>query len=84
VATALASRFSSNCGTTPPRLPPGTVIHLIARDPAAPVDLAAWCHLTGHIYLGRVREPRGQPAYALRTSATPRRTQPRSPWRLTR
>jgi len=33
------------------------VIHLIARDPAAPLDLAAWCHLTGHTYLGPVRAP---------------------------
>ena len=29
-------------------LPGGTVIHLIASDPAAPIDLPAWCHLTGH------------------------------------
>lgn len=29
-------------------LPPGTVLHVIARDPAAPVDLPAWCGLTGH------------------------------------
>jgi tRNA 2-thiouridine synthesizing protein A len=65
------------------RLPPRTVIHLIASDPAAPIDLAAWCHLTGHTYLGPVREPRGAPAYALRTSAISRQTQPRSPWRLT-
>ncbi|HEU5392436.1 MAG TPA: sulfurtransferase TusA family protein [Streptosporangiaceae bacterium] len=35
-------------------LPAGTVIHLIASDPAAPVDLSAWCHLTGHAYLGPV------------------------------
>ena len=65
------------------RLPPGTVIHLIASDPAAPVDLAAWCHLTGHAYLGSVHATHGAPAYALRTSATHRPTQPRSPWRLT-
>ncbi|MEU2509020.1 sulfurtransferase TusA family protein [Streptomyces sp. NPDC007863] len=23
---------------------PGTVIHVIATDPAAPLDLPAWCH----------------------------------------
>jgi cytochrome P450 len=28
-------------------LPGGTVIHLFASDPAAPIDLPAWCHLTG-------------------------------------
>ncbi|TDC84294.1 sulfurtransferase TusA family protein [Micromonospora sp. KC606] len=32
----------------------GTLIHLIATDPAAPLDLPAWCHLTGHTYLGAV------------------------------
>jgi tRNA 2-thiouridine synthesizing protein A len=64
------------------RLAPGTVIHLIARDPAAPLDLAAWCHLTGHIYLGPVTESMGTPTYALRTSATHRPTQPCAPWRL--
>ena len=35
-------------------LPGGTVIHLIASDPAAPIDLPAWCHLTGHAYLGPI------------------------------
>jgi tRNA 2-thiouridine synthesizing protein A len=65
------------------RLPPGSVIHLIASDPAAPIDLAAWCHLTGHTYLGQVREPPGAPAYAVRISAAHRPTQPHSPWRLT-
>ena len=62
-------------------LTPGTVIHLIASDPAAPLDPAAWCHLTGHTYLGSV--PAAAPTYALRTSAASRPTQPHSPWRLT-
>jgi len=62
----------------------GTVIHLIATDPAAPLDLAAWCHLTGHAYLGPVHESVGAPAYALRIGAVHRPTQPDSPWRLTR
>lgn len=26
----------------------GTILHVIARDPAAPEDLPAWCRLTGH------------------------------------
>jgi tRNA 2-thiouridine synthesizing protein A len=64
------------------RLPPATVIHLIAADPAAPLDLAVWCHLTGHTYLGSVREPPGRPAYAIRVSAGHRQTEPHSPWRL--
>lgn len=29
-------------------LPAGAVLHVIARDPAAPVDLPAWCGLVGH------------------------------------
>jgi len=63
------------------QLGPGTVIHLISHDPAAPLDLAAWCHRTGHAYLGSV--PGATPTYALRTSAACRPTQPHSPWRLT-
>lgn len=29
-------------------LPPGAVLKVTARDPAAPLDLPAWCRLTGH------------------------------------
>ena len=28
--------------------PPGTHVHVTTDDPAAPLDLPAWCHLTGH------------------------------------
>jgi len=65
------------------QLGPGTVIHLTSHDPAAPLDLAACCHLTGHTCLGPVPAPADAPAYALRTSAACRPTQPHSPWRLT-
>jgi tRNA 2-thiouridine synthesizing protein A len=63
-------------------LPAGTVVHLLATDPAAPLDLAAWCHLTGHTYVGALppdRYPR--PGYALRVTATARRTDTANPWR---
>ena len=60
-------------------LPPGTVIHLIASDPAAPIDLPAWCHLTGHAYLGPVSSV--TPVYALRTAAAAATTDAASPWR---
>jgi tRNA 2-thiouridine synthesizing protein A len=60
--------------------PPGTVVHLIADDPAAPLDLAAWCHLTGHTYLGTVTGP--SPLYAFTMTARPRPTHAESPWRL--
>ncbi|MGJ5894657.1 sulfurtransferase TusA family protein [Streptomyces niveiscabiei] len=46
---------------------PGTVVHVIATDPAAPLDLPAWCHLTGHDYLGLV--PGARPTYSLRLRA---------------
>src|SRR5258708_5514974 len=49
-------------------LPAGTLIHLIASDPAAPIDLPAWCHLTGHAYLGPLRATR-TPTYAMRSPA---------------
>ena len=61
-------------------LAPGTVVHLMATDAAAPIDLPAWCHLTGHAYLGPV-EQAPTPTYALRVSADPRPTSPESPWR---
>jgi tRNA 2-thiouridine synthesizing protein A len=61
-------------------LPAGTLIHLIATDPAAPIDLPAWCHLTGHAYLGLLPRTR-TPIYAMRTAARPALTDPDSPWR---
>jgi tRNA 2-thiouridine synthesizing protein A len=30
------------------RLGAGQILKLLCRDPAAPVDLPAWCRLTGH------------------------------------
>lgn len=40
---------------------PGALVHVIATDPIAPIDLPAWCHLTGHHYLGP-RQPTTNPA----------------------
>lgn len=40
-------------------LPPGTVVHLTTTDPVAPIDLPAWCRLTGHDYLGEIPTPSG-------------------------
>jgi tRNA 2-thiouridine synthesizing protein A len=59
-------------------LPAGTVVHVIATDPAAPLDLPAWCHLTGHHYLGSVLAQR--PSYALRLTAAPQPTNAANPW----
>ena len=33
------------------RLEPGQVFRLVTRDEGAPVDVPAWCRLTGHILL---------------------------------
>ncbi|MFI0406516.1 sulfurtransferase TusA family protein [Actinomadura sp. 3N508] len=68
-------------------LRPGTLVHLLATDPAAPLDLAAWCHLTGHNYLGPVpvrpiRATNAVPGYALRVAAEARATRPEAPWHL--
>jgi tRNA 2-thiouridine synthesizing protein A len=43
-------------------------------------DLPAWCHLTGHAYLGPIPAAT-RPTYALRTIAAPAATDPASPWR---
>ncbi|MEV6986358.1 sulfurtransferase TusA family protein [Sphaerisporangium sp. NPDC051017] len=63
-------------------LAPGAVVHLIASDPAAPIDLPAWCHLTGHAYLGAVLG-HDRPAYAVQVQTGTRATHAQSPWRLT-
>ncbi|MFB7946598.1 sulfurtransferase TusA family protein [Kitasatospora phosalacinea] len=56
--------------------PPGALVHVLATDPAAPLDLPAWCHLTGHHYLG---EP-APGTYALRLTAAPVPTRADAPW----
>ncbi|MFG3214706.1 sulfurtransferase TusA family protein [Streptomyces tendae] len=58
--------------------PTGTVVHVIATDPAAPLDLPAWCHMTGHTYLGPV--PGERPVYALELTDGARTTRPDAPW----
>jgi TusA-related sulfurtransferase len=57
----------------------GTVIHLIATDPAAPIDLPAWCHLTGHEYLGPL-DGTQPPTYVMRLNETACRIDPAKPW----
>ena len=60
-------------------LPGGSVIHLIATDPAAPIDLPAWCHLTGHGYLGPVPDQE-RPTFAVRVTAGAVATDSARPW----
>lgn len=61
-------------------LPAGAVVHLVTGDPVAPIDLPAWCHLTGHAYLGVV-DGTDRPTYAVRVAARPAATDPANPWR---
>jgi tRNA 2-thiouridine synthesizing protein A len=58
---------------------PGTVVHVIATDSAAPLDLPAWCHMTGHHYLGPVPDDE-RPVYALRIAVGARPTRSGAPW----
>lgn len=63
--------------------PPGTVFHVVTDDPAASLDLDAWCHMTGHTYLGKVPEhdrSDAVPVYALRLEETAQSTDPARPW----
>ena len=48
------------------KLPPGSVLHVTARDPAAPVDLPAWCGLCGHTLLSA-----SHPQYWIRSKDRP-------------
>lgn len=50
-------------------LPAGTIVRLYACDPVAPIDLAAWCHLTGYHYRGPTTQ---QPDTARSTSGSDR------------
>jgi tRNA 2-thiouridine synthesizing protein A len=62
-------------------VPAGTVVHIITTDPAAPLDLPAWCHLTGHDYLGPVSDQAAS-RHAIRVTARPQATMPSRPWHL--
>lgn len=64
------------------QLDPGTVVALIATDPAAALDLPAWCHLTGHQFLAAGRTKDDRPSYRVRLVERPRRTHIDHPWRL--
>ncbi len=63
-------------------LPAGDVVRLVATDPAAPLDIPAWCHLTGHTYLGPGQLDDGRPHYDLEVCAGAVGTGPGQPWRL--
>lgn len=63
-------------------LPPGTVVHLTTSDPVAPIDLPAWCRMTGHRYLGPVPDGPPPATYAIEVAADARPTDPDRPWHV--
>jgi tRNA 2-thiouridine synthesizing protein A len=46
-------------------LPAGRRVVLIATDPAAPLDVAAFCNIEGHAYLGETPRDGGAVEIAL-------------------
>lgn len=60
-------------------LPADSVVHLSTTDPVAPIDLPAWCRITGHEYLG-LAEAGPPPVYGVRVSEAPVATRPDRPW----
>lgn len=51
-----------------PCLPPGAVVEVLSDDPAALTDIAAFCRMRGHSYLGAVARDVGT---ALRVRRSP-------------
>ncbi|WBB82231.1 sulfurtransferase TusA family protein [Micromonospora sp. WMMD882] len=50
-----------------PELPVGAVVRVLADDPAAAVDIPAWCRMRGQEFLGALPDPAGDaPAYEVR------------------
>jgi TusA-related sulfurtransferase len=47
-------------------VPPGTLIAVVADDPAAAADVPAWCRMRGQDYLGE-RPADGATSYLVRT-----------------
>lgn len=45
---------------------PGTVLAVVAEDPAARVDVPAWCRMRGHDYLGADAAPDGVARHVVR------------------
>lgn len=61
-------------------VPAGTRVRLVATDPAAPLDVPAWCHLTGHVYGGAGRHTDSRPCYEVTVCAGARRPRPGRAW----
>jgi TusA-related sulfurtransferase len=44
----------------------GEVVCVLADDPAAALDIPAWCELRRHTYVGRCSVPDGSPGHLVR------------------
>jgi tRNA 2-thiouridine synthesizing protein A len=51
-----------------PSVPVGAVVRVLADDPAAAVDIPAWCRMRGQEFTGTV-EVDGAPGYEVRRTA---------------
>ncbi len=47
---------------------PGGLLGVVATDAAARIDVAAWCRMTGHEYVGEEPAEDGVPRYVVRRS----------------
>ena len=47
----------------------GAVVGVVTADPAARVDVPAWCRMRGQEYVGQDSADDGQPRYLVRRSA---------------
>jgi tRNA 2-thiouridine synthesizing protein A len=50
-------------------VPVGDLVRVVADDPAAAVDIPAWCRLRGHELAGTGTDPDGAPWYDVRRAA---------------
>jgi TusA-related sulfurtransferase len=48
---------------------PGELIAVAADDPAARLDVPAWCRMRGHTYAGETAADDGVPVYSVRRGA---------------
>lgn len=61
-------------------LPRETVLHVVTENPIAPIDLPAWCRITGHQWRGRV-EGTSRPTFTIGVAPEPTATQEAYPWK---
>jgi TusA-related sulfurtransferase len=50
-------------------VPVGAEIAVVADDPAARLDIPAWCRMRGHEYAGETAAHDGTPTYSVRRQA---------------